>query len=114
MTQEMRIKREELKGISRIIQQAVKSGVYDSVNDGLAAMYAEQGHTELHSYRQWREKGFQVRRGSKALLFWGEPRTAQNHDKKTEKDKDEFSFWPLAYVFSQLQVEPVETAVMRQ
>ncbi len=109
MTQEMRIKREELKGISRMLQQAVKSGMYDSVNEGLAAMYSEQGHTELHSYRQWKEKGYQVRRGSKALLFWGEPIKGGKQEGETENG---FEFFPLAYLFSQLHVEPIETPVM--
>lgn len=115
MTQEMKIKREELKGISRMLQQAVKSGMYGSVNEGLVAMYAEQGHTEIHSYRKWIEQGFQVKRGSKALLLWGEPRNGGKQEKPEQKngdDKDEFKFWPLAYVFSQLQVEPIETLHM--
>src|SRR4051812_32807149 len=105
MTPEMTTKRNELKGISRVIQQAVKAGVYESVNEGLMNMYREQGHTTLHSFKQWLEQGYCVRKGERALLLWGEPRKAANKEKKSEKEEDEFSFFPLAYVFSQLQVD---------
>lgn len=108
MTDEMKQKREGLKEVSRMIQQLVKAGVYHTVNEGLVAMYAEQGHTEIHSFKKWLEKGYCVRKGEKALLLWGEPRKAFNQEKKDDKEKDEFSFFPLAYVFSQKQVEPLK------
>ena len=112
-------KREELKGISRVLQQAVKSGAYKSVNEGLVSMYAEQGHTEIHSYIQWRERGCQVKRGSKALLLWGEPRSATKQEKPEQKndnnnEDDEYKFFPLAYVFSQQHVEPFVTENMKR
>ena len=109
----MKTKREEFKGVSRVIQQAVKGGMYPSVNAGLVAMYAEQGHTEIHSFKQWLDKGFVVRRGEKALLLWGEPRTGgkqEKPEKKEGEENDEFKFWPLAYVFSQKQVDVLSTA----
>ncbi len=108
MTQEMTTKRNELKGISRLIQQAVKAGAYSSVNEGLVDMYRQQGHTTIHSFKQWLSEGYCVRKGEKALLLWGEPRKAANKEKKVESDEDEFSFFPLAYVFSQLQVEKLQ------
>jgi hypothetical protein len=111
MTDEMKIKREQLKGISRMIQQLVKAGRYSSVNEGLVDMYREQGHTEIHSFKKWLDQGYCVRKGEKALLLWGEPRTGQNHNKKSDQDKDEFSFFPLAFVFSQLQVDPLKQLV---
>jgi antirestriction protein ArdC len=112
MTQEMQTKREIIKAMSREIQPLVKANVYKTVNEGLVAIYTEQGHTEIHSFKKWLELGCVVKKGEKALLLWGEPRTGQNHEKKTEQDKDEFSFFPLAYVFSQKQVQPLETLHM--
>lgn len=111
MTEEMKIKREELKATSRIIQQAVKSGQYDSVNEGLADMYAKDGHTTLHSFKHWLTEGYVVKKGEKALLLWAQPRTAPNKEKATAEDKDEFSFFPIAFVFSQRQVQPLEMKV---
>ena len=108
MNESMKEKREALKALSKLIQQLVKSGQYESVNEGLADTYRQQGHEEIHSFKGWMERGFVVKRGEKALLLWGKPHTAQKHEKKNETDKDEFSFFPLAYVFSNLQVEPLK------
>lgn len=105
MTEEMTTKRSELKAMSRLIKQ---SGLYETVNEGLVDVYRQQGHTTLHSFKKWLEKGYCVRKGEKALLLWGEPRKADNKQKQSEQDKDEFSFFPLAYVFSEKQVEPLK------
>lgn len=72
------------------------------MNEALKDYYAEEGHEELNTYRQWLELGHQVRRGERALLLWGAPRkkvqtTAEDEDAK-------YKFWPLAYVFSNLQL----------
>lgn len=74
MKEEMKAKRQQLKELSRIIQIAVKDGQYPSVNEGLAEMYAQEGHTELHSFKEWLTKGFVVKKGEKALLMWGQPK----------------------------------------
>lgn len=108
MTDEMKAKRENLKAISSVIQQLVKAGQYDSVNDGLVDMYRQQGHEEIHSFKKWLDRGYVVKKGEKALLLWGEPRKGFNQEKKDESEKDEFKFFPLAYVFSNLQVEPTK------
>jgi hypothetical protein len=109
MTPEMKSKRDELKAVSRMMQMAVKMGLYSTVNEALVDMYRQQGHTEIHSFKKWLELGQCVKKGEKALLLWGEPRNAPNKEKQTEKDDDEFSFFPLVYVFSQKQVHPLET-----
>lgn len=111
MTEEMRAKREELKALSAGFKMLVKEGAIGSVNEGLANYYAEQGHTTLKSYKQWQEQGYQVKKGSKALLMWGEPVPLRNADKQpqTEDEKEEH-FFPLAYLFSNLQVEPIQKA----
>lgn len=115
MSPELKVKREELKAISKGFQMLVKQGAMENVNQGLAQYYAEQGHTTLHSYRQWQELGFQVKKGAKALLMWGKPQPikgkeqpqaqTQPTEKKGGDEKDDSDFFPLAYVFSNLQVE---------
>lgn len=111
MTEEMRIKREELKALSAGYAMLIKEGAIDSVNEGLAMYYAEQGHKILKSYRRWKEEGFQVKKGSKALLMWGEPKErkkAEEQPPATKENEKEQLFFPLAYVFSNLQVEPIK------
>lgn len=103
-------KRAELKALSRVIKMAVKEGIFESVNEGLADAYAQEGHTTLKSYRRWKEEGYQVKRGSKALLLWGEKRGKETREPAPEEKPGEnegYEFFPLAYVFSNLQVEKI-------
>lgn len=95
-------KREQLKELSNGLRILVKQGAIESVNEGLKSIYAEQGHTELNTFNQWREKGFLVKKGSKALLLWGRP-VSKPQDQ--DQEQDEYSFFPVCYVFSNLQVE---------
>lgn len=116
-------KREELKALSAPFKMLLKEGAIGSINEGLANYYASLGHTTLNSYKKWKEQGFQVKKGSNALLFWGEPKpiakgveikTPHTPPKKDAKEDEETTFFPLAYLFSNLQVEPLETANMKR
>jgi len=106
MNQEIKNKRDELKAISQGFKPLVKEGAIGSVNEGLVNYYREQGHADLKSYNRWKEAGFQVKKGMKALLLWGEPKAIKK-DKKEGEEGEEDSFFPLSYVFSNLQVEPL-------
>lgn len=113
MTPEIKAKREELKSLSAGFKLLVKEGAIGSINEGLANYYAEQGHTTLKSYRQWQADGFQVKKGAKALLMWGEPKDRQKQEQEAHQHEAEAKkeqFFPLAYVFSNLQVEPKKAA----
>lgn len=113
MTEETKAKREQLKALSKLAAELVKMGEVDSINQGLQYIYAKNGHTELNSYRQWQSKGYQVRKGSKALLMWGQPVDRKKETKNgeaapAEPSEDKADFWPLAYLFSNLHVEPLQ------
>lgn len=110
MTEEMKAKRQQLKELSRIVGIAVKSGQYESINEGLVEIYRTEGHTEIHSFRGWLKNGFAVRKGEKALLLWGQPKKSEKQEQPAESEEDKTQFWPLAYVFSQKQVEPLKKA----
>ena len=103
MNQEIAIKRAELKSISQGFKILIKEGAIGSINEGLANYYREQGHIDLKSFKQWKENGFQVKKGSKALLLWGQPKSINKNNEAEEEDEQ---FFPLAFVFSNLQVEP--------
>lgn len=97
-------KRKFLVGLSKGIQMLVKDGVYDSVNEGLLDFYAEDlpEGTEFKSFKGWKKAGKQVKKGERGYLLWGRP---QKLEDKNKEEKEEFEFFPLAYVFSSLQVE---------
>jgi hypothetical protein len=108
MHPEIQQKREELKALSAGFKILLKEGAIGSVNEGLANYYAEQGHKILNSYRRWKEEGFQVKKGSKALLMWGEPKQyGKQEEQQATEDENKDTWFPLAYVFSNLQVEPI-------
>lgn len=91
---EMREELEELEG------ETINSIVIDY-------FYKDINHQQFETYRQWRELGYQVKKGSKAFVIWGRKRKAQKQEKEKE-EKDEYKFFPLAYLFSNAQVEPIK------
>lgn len=117
--QVMRERREYLRGLSRPLQELVRAGELESVNAGLVAIYAEQGHRELRTIRQWNELGKRVKRGERALLLWGKPTAGRGDgdagdagvvvaggDSGDSSDDDVLGrFFPMCYVFSAKQVE---------
>ena len=102
-------RREELKALSAGARILVKEGVYDSVNEFVLEHYRDQtGAEEFNTFHQWREKGFKVKKGSKAFAVWGSPRKGHEdpETKSGESEEDEYKFFPLCYLFSDQQVEP--------
>lgn len=77
---------------------------FDTVNDGLKYIYELDGHEKLNTYKQWREEGYQVRKGSEALLVWGAPRKTQQGD---DDEGQETKFWPVCHLFSNLMVDEI-------
>lgn len=108
MNEAIKAKREQLKELSKVAKLAIKTGLYDSVNEAITDIYREQGHTELHSFRGWLKKGYAVKKGEKALLLWGQPKDPKKQEPQEPQEDGKTQFWPLAYVFSQNQVEPLK------
>lgn len=101
----MQEKRAHLKAISAPIKLLMKQGEVDSINEGLSVYYAQQGHINLNTFNGWIDKGFKVKKGEKALLLWGQPKPIAS--KKENKEGEEEDFFPVAHVFSELQIEPL-------
>lgn len=96
-------RREELKALSMPFKIAVKEGIYENINDGLCHYYAEQGHKTLKTFNDWNKDGYKITKGAKALLLWGSPKPYKQAEATDEES--ETSFFPVCYVFSNLQVE---------
>lgn len=99
-------KREILKGLSKPLQILVKEAAITSVNDGLKAIYAQSGHSELKTLKQWNKEGKRVEKGSHALCLWGAPKRIekQQQDDNQDGNNDPTDFYPICFVFSNLQV----------
>ena len=116
-------KRDWLRGISaefqaqREIMEMTGAEYIPTINEMLRAYYEKQNNiTELNTFDQWKEKGYQVRRGEKAFLFWGKPRRKESErltedaeragvtledatEEQIIKTKSDTDFYPLCYLF---------------
>ena len=107
-----RARRKALKDLCNTLQAAAKAaGMEESPNELLREYYAQAGHTELKTFEEWRQAGFYIRKGEKAILLWGHPkpsRQAKEAAKQAGKPEEEAEndFYPLAYLFSNQQVAP--------
>ena len=105
-----RARRKALKDLCNELQQVAKAtGVEMKPNELLRQHYAQAGHTELKSFSEWKEAGYYVKKGEKAILLWAHPkpsREAKELAKSEGKNEDEAKndFYPLAYLFSSKQV----------
>lgn len=108
--------REALKELSKFARILVKEEAYDTVNEAIIeTVYRTDGHEEFNTLPQWNKKGYRVKRGSRAFVVWGSPKEVSKEQqaepgKETpgndEDEKD--NFWPLCYLFSNMQVEPAQ------
>jgi hypothetical protein len=101
-------KREELKALSLGLKILKREGAIDTINEGLKALYLQGGHSELKTIHQWNESGKRVKKGEKALLLWGRPKKLSMPNSadqiEVNEDVDEMNFFPICFVFSNLQV----------
>ena len=107
-----RARRQALKDLCNTLQATAKvAGMEESPNELLREYYAQAGHTELKTFEEWKQAGFYIRKGEKAILLWGHPkpsRQAKEAAKQAGKPEEEAEndFYPLAYLFSNKQVAP--------
>jgi hypothetical protein len=97
-------KRNQLRSLSRLVKALMETGDLEGpkVNDALIEYYSEDGHHQFHTFKQWKESGHNILKGSKAFLVWGSPRQINHPD--PDQEDDEFKYFPLCYLFSNLQV----------
>lgn len=113
-------KRKTLIALSQTIRAMVKEGVYSTVNEGLREFYTEQNPEieKFNTFNQWREQNCTVKKGSKAYLFWGQPRKVEQVPEGST-EPEEFKYWPICYLFANTQVhdkneQPNEPAPARE
>ncbi|MEE0904080.1 MAG: hypothetical protein U0L68_06415 [Prevotellamassilia sp.] len=107
-----RARRKALKDLCNTLQAAAKAaGMEEKPNELLREYYAQAGHNDLRTFDEWKQAGFYIRKGEKAILLWGHPkpsRQAKEAAKQAGKPEEEAEndFYPLAYLFSNKQVAP--------
>lgn len=98
-------KRKTLIELSQEIRKMVKIGIYDTVNEGLKSLYTQQNPEieEFNTFNQWKELDCTIEKGSKAFLFWGQPRKVEQVPEGST-EPEEFKYWPICYLFANTQV----------
>lgn len=113
MNPEVLEKRKKLQAFSLLAKQKSEGTEFEGlkINDLIMKfIYNPSGNLIFETFRAWKEKGFSVKKGEKAFLLWGRPTADQEAEKNgIENDTDEKDkFFPLSYVFSSEQVEPLK------
>ena len=109
-------RRAALKDLSSSLQALSKQGLFPefpTVNGLLRYYYESRGYKELKTFKQWKEEGFSVKKGEKAILLWAQP-VASNQSKeaateagKTEEEAKE-DYFPVCHVFASCQVQQMK------
>lgn len=101
-------KRDLLKEYSKAVKPLVSEGKYETINEAIIKeVYDPNGELEFKTYDQWKSEGKQVRKGEKAFLVWGKPKSAQEQKEQEPQEQEEETdkFYPLCFLFSNLQVD---------
>jgi hypothetical protein len=108
------LRREQLKKLSNDLKLAnallIANG--EKINNLLVEYYRQKFEvTELKTYEQWKNFGFQVKRGSLSYMVWGTPKTIKikNDADPTADPKEKDDFFPVCHLFDAKQVAPIET-----
>jgi len=77
--------------------------------------YTDERHHTFKKFKEWKEEGYRVIKGSRAFFVWGKKRALEKdsegnptEDKTKENEEDQEkkkTFFPMAYLFSNAQVE---------
>lgn len=81
------------------------------INDIIAEWYRkESGAKEFKTFAQWKSYGYNIKKGSKAFILWSKKKNVTKTGEANEINTDPteetaYEFFPIAYLFSDLQVE---------
>ncbi len=125
MTEKMKEKRRYLSELSRQAKEIREKKVLEAVsamealdfammniNSCLRVFVYGKEHNTYRTYKEWTKEGYQVKKGSKAFLFWARPlpnlkREKAEQEGKEPETEDEYNYFPLCYLFSNKQVEKI-------
>jgi hypothetical protein len=106
-------KRTFLKKLSKAVGDLVQAGVYTTINEAVIdSFYKDEVNTDFRTFPEWQREGYRIKKGSKAFIVWGKPKRSQDKDKADAQgkeapatDDDKGDFFPIAFLFSNAQVE---------
>lgn len=119
------IARDTLKALSEEVKDLVDDGTFPTINDAIMeTLYKQDNHKIFNTFMGWKRIGKKVKKGEKAFLLWGRPKdqhgnlatdTEENNQEEKEAEtvvqeptEENYKFYPIAYLFSNAQVEDIE------
>lgn len=107
---ETRAQRKELlKQLSKQAKALIDLGDERNVNTIIIDSFKNETHQEFNNFWQWKKLGFKVKKGEKAFFVWSKKQKGIETNKETNEE-EEFSFFSIAYLFSNAQVEPIKSS----
>lgn len=95
-------RKEQLRKICGEVTELQKNGKIKTanLNDALLEFYSGKKKNQVWmTLDQWQSAGYSVSKGETAQMIWGMKVT------KTNENNEEYSYYPVAYVFNNSQVE---------
>ena len=109
-----KLRREQLRKLSNDLKLAnallIANG--ETINTLLVQYYKQKYEvTDLKTYDQWKNFGFQVKRGEMSYMVWGTPRTIKitHGEDPTAEPQEKDDFFPVCHLFDASQVAPIQT-----
>ncbi len=102
--------RDMLKALSKTAKKLLETGDYTTVNEAIINGIYKQNNPEIidfKTFNQWKNEGMKVKKGSRGFMVWGKPKKNQKEESDNE-ETDEYKYWPMCYLFSNLQVEKMD------
>lgn len=84
--------------------------IFPTLNSYITSIYEKlEGTSEFYTFKQWKDKGYKVKKGEKCYRIFSAPKSFKiGENKKTGEEVNGTRFFQ-ACVFSANQVEPIES-----
>lgn len=100
--------KEQLIQDAKTPQQALQFSAL-TINDIIIKyFYKSPENKEFNTFKGWLKEGFAVQKGEKAFLVWGRPKGVQDQESGQDTDDEMSDFFPVSYIFSNAQVQPLK------
>jgi hypothetical protein len=106
--QQYKENRDKLKQLSKAAQKLMETGQFTTINEAiLNGIYKTDNPQiqEFKTFNQWKNEGKKIKKGAKGFVIWGKPKKAQAEKPDTKSEEENYKYWPMCYLFSNLQIE---------
>lgn len=86
-----------------------------SINEALKVVYGLEADQKLYTFSQVKKNGWKVLKGSKSYRLWSKPiKSKKNEEESSEEEKKSYSFYGIAKLFTEDQIDKGTTEVIEK